>query len=73
LTESSPTLAKILERYSITLSRHCEERSDDAIHKIVGQRRWHGLLPPGPRAQTRGLTCGSLAMTVASRFDRKPL
>jgi len=29
-----------LERYSITLNRHCEERSDKAIQGIGGQRRW---------------------------------
>jgi hypothetical protein len=50
----------VLARFSITLSRHCEERSDEAIQKIVGAGGW--------------LDCfASLAMTVASRFDRKPL
>src|SRR5271166_800175 len=33
-------LGAFLERYSITLNRHCEERSDEAIQGIGGQRRW---------------------------------
>src|SRR5208282_5343193 len=47
-----------LERYSITLNRHCEERSDEAIQGIGGQRRWPWIasLRSQCRRRKRGAT-----------------
>ena len=55
--EVNQTRNYLTKRYSIRLNRPCEERSDEAIQSRSGS----------------GLLRLRLAMTAASRFDRKPL
>ena len=59
--------ALMLERFAIALNRHCEERSDEAIQEIVGQRQW--LLVA---SLTLAVTVDSIRSESALNFADRP-